>query len=215
MSISCKSERSLLSHGELEMVRPTHHPAIYDLDGKELHGLKVRIRAQRDKERGLARHKQREARGKAEPRGKNFPGDAEQPLKRKQVFAAALKRINKELDRLRTLEARETQVQAAHRALALRRAEKFCPTPRCRRHRTRGHATARSGASAEDRVSSNDRQHLAGNQGGSGHPRLAELAQIERLPRQVSAPLASTRRCPAARAPPAIRGRRRRRSRRR
>ena len=129
MSISCKSERSLLSHGELEMVRPTHHPAIYHLDGKELHGLKVRIRAQRDKERGLARHKQREARGKAEPRGKNFPGDAEQPLKRKQIFAAALKRINKELDRLRTLDARETQVQAAHRALALRRAEKFVQHP--------------------------------------------------------------------------------------
>jgi hypothetical protein len=200
----------LLSHGELEMVRPTHHPAIYDLDGKELHGLKVRIRAQRDKERGLARHKQREARGKAEPRGKNFPGDAEQPLKRKQVFAAALKRINKELDRLRTLESREKQVQAAHRALALRRAEKFVQHPGA--GVTARGGMCRSGASAEDRVSLNDRQHLAGNQGGSGHPRF-ELAQIERLRRQVSAPLASTT-MPGGSRPSSHSGRRRQPSRR-
>jgi hypothetical protein len=178
----------LLSHGELEMVRPTHHPAIYHLDGKELHGLKVRIRAQRDKERGLARHKQREARGKAEPRGKNFPGDAEQPLKRKQIFAAALKRINKELDRLRTLEARERQVQTAHRALALRRAEKLSNTP-YRRHRTRGmqpHAQVRRRKTVSPRMIGSISRAAKVAQA----PRFEELAQIERLRRQVSAPLA-------------------------
>jgi hypothetical protein len=129
LSISCKSERALLSHDEFEMVRTTHHPAIYDLDGKALQSLKGRLRQQRDKSRGLTRHKQREARGKAEPRGKSFPGSAEQPRKRKQIFAAALKRINKELDRLRNLEARDTHVEAARRALALRRAENFVHHP--------------------------------------------------------------------------------------
>jgi hypothetical protein len=128
LSISCKSERAMLSHDEFEMVRTTHHPAIYDLDGKELRDLKGRIRQQRDKARGLTRHKQREVRGKAEPRGKSFPGTAEQPLKRKQIFAAALKRINKELDRLRKLEARDAHVEAARRALALR-ADKFVHHP--------------------------------------------------------------------------------------
>jgi hypothetical protein len=111
------------------MVRTTHHPAIYDLDSKELVALKGRLRQQRSKARGLARHKQRETRGKAEPRGKRFPGNAEQPSKRKQIFAAALKRINKELDRLHKLEARDTHVEAARQALALRRAAQFAHHP--------------------------------------------------------------------------------------
>ena len=145
MSISCKSERAMLSHEEFEMVRTTHHPAIYDLDGKELRGLKGRIRQQRDKARGLTRHKQREVRGKAEPRGKSFPGTAEQPRQRKQIFAAALKRINKELDRLRKLEARDTHVEAARRALALRRAEKFV-------HHPAAGATANDGMQPNARV---------------------------------------------------------------
>ena len=42
MSIPCRSERSLLGQAELEMVRATHHPAIYALDGKELHALQGR-----------------------------------------------------------------------------------------------------------------------------------------------------------------------------
>ena len=129
MSIACKSERSQLSHAEFEAVRVTHHPLIYDLTGKELHALKLRLREERDKARTLARQKQREVRGKAEPRGKSFPGTAEQPLKRKQIFAAALKRVNKELDRLRKLEARTAQVEAARAALALHRAAKFVHHP--------------------------------------------------------------------------------------
>jgi hypothetical protein len=145
LATSCKSERALLSHEEFEMVRTTHHPAIYDLDGRELVGLKGRLRQQRNKARGLARQKQRETRGKAEPRGKSFPGNAEQPLKRKQIFAAALKRINRELDRLHKLEARDTHVEAARRALALRRAAQFV-------HHPAAGATARDGMQPQVRV---------------------------------------------------------------
>lgn len=129
MSIPSKSERSLLSYEDFETVRVTHHPAIYDLASKELHALKVRLREQRDKSRVLSRHRQRELRGKAEPRGKSFRGTPEHPRKRKQIFAAALKRINKELDRLRKLEAHSEHVDAAHRALALHRAKKFTHRP--------------------------------------------------------------------------------------
>jgi hypothetical protein len=129
MSMPSKYERSLLSHEEAEMIRATHHPAIYALDGKALQALRVRLREQRGKARTLARQKQREMRGKAEPRGSSFPGDAEQPQKRKQVFASALKRVNKELDRLHRLEARTAHVEAAHRALALQRAGNFVQHP--------------------------------------------------------------------------------------
>lgn len=129
MSTPCKSERSQLSHEEFEMVRITHHPAIYDLAGDELHALKQRLLEQRDKMRTLARQKQRELRGKAEPRGRSFPATAEWPRRRKQIFAAALKRVNKELDRLHKLEARTTHVETAHAALAQLRAAKFVRRP--------------------------------------------------------------------------------------
>ena len=129
MSIPCKSERSVLSQEEFEMVRATHHPAIYALNGKELHALRVRLREQRSKTRTLARQRQREMRGKADERGKSFPGSAEQPLKRKQVFANALKRVNKEIDRLRKFEARTVHVEAARRAFALSRSAKFVEYP--------------------------------------------------------------------------------------
>jgi len=129
MSLPCKSERSRLSHDEFELVRLTHHPAIYERTSDELKTLKLRLREQRNKERALARQKQRELRGKAEPRGKSFPGTADQPLLRKQVFAAALKRINKELDRLHKFEARAAHVEAARAALAQYRAAKFVHHP--------------------------------------------------------------------------------------
>lgn len=128
MSLPSKSERSLLSYEDFETVRVTH-PAIYDLAGKELQALKVRLREQRDKSQVLARHRQRESRGTAEPRGKSFSGPVEHPRKRKQIFSAALKRINKELDRLRKLEARAEHVDAAHRALALHRAKNLVHHP--------------------------------------------------------------------------------------
>src|SRR5262245_57878730 len=117
MSMSYKSERSLLSHEEHEVVQATHHPAIYQHDADALKALRVRLRELRDKERTLARQKQRERRGKAEPRGGSFPGTIDQPLLRKQVFAAALKRVNKELDRIAKLAVR-TAHEAAWRALA-------------------------------------------------------------------------------------------------
>jgi hypothetical protein len=129
MSVSCKFERSLVSHEEHEVLRLTHHPAIYDHDLDGLKTLRVRLRGLRDKERTLVRQKQRERRGKAEPRGGSFPGTVDQPLLRKQVFAAALKRVNKELARMAKLAARTAHVDAAWRALALRRAAQFTPHP--------------------------------------------------------------------------------------
>jgi len=122
MSVPCKFERSLLSHDEYEAIRVTHFPAIYSLDNDELQGARVRLREMRDKERTLARQKRREMRGKTEPRGGSFPGTAEQPLQRKQIFAAALKRINKEVSRLNHLAARAAFTESARRALAMRRA---------------------------------------------------------------------------------------------
>lgn len=129
MAISCKLERSLVSHEEYGVIQTSHHPEIYALDLSGLEKLRSRLQHMRDKEQTLARQKQREQRGKAEPRGASFPGTTEQPLKRRQVFANALKRVNKEVKRIRNLEARAANVDAARRALAMRRAANFSGYP--------------------------------------------------------------------------------------
>lgn len=128
MTIPCKFERSVLSHDEHDIVLRSHHPGIYEVGLEDLKALRQRLRDMRDRERTLAREKRREVRGKGEPRGKSFPGTAEHPLQRKQVFAGALKRVNKEIDRMEKLEARSAHVDAARRALAMRRAAQF-PSP--------------------------------------------------------------------------------------
>ena len=106
MSIPCKFERSILSHEEHEVILRSHHPGIYDSGLDELKRLRQRLRDMRSKERTLTRAKQREARSKGPPRGESFPGTVEHPLRRKQVFSAALKRVNREIDRLEKLEMR-------------------------------------------------------------------------------------------------------------
>ena len=129
MSIPCKRESALLSRDEYETIRLTHHPAIYDVEPAELESLRSRLRQMRGKEQTLSRQNRRETRGKGAPRGASFPGTAERPAQRKQVFAAALKRVNKELERIHNLEARTAHVEAARRALALHRAANFVSHP--------------------------------------------------------------------------------------
>jgi hypothetical protein len=77
----------------------------------------------------LWRASRREARGKGPSRGESFPGTAEHPPQRKQVFAGALKRVNKEIDRMQKLEVRTAHIEAARRALTMRRAAQFPPRP--------------------------------------------------------------------------------------
>ena len=89
MSIPCKFERSILSYDEHEIILRTHHPEIYDAALDDLKALRQRLREMRDKERTLARENRRAVRGKGAQRGASFPGTAEHPLRRKQVFAAA------------------------------------------------------------------------------------------------------------------------------
>jgi hypothetical protein len=127
MSIPCKFERSILSHEEHEIILRSHHPEIYDTGLDDLRALRQRLRGMRDRERTLARENRRVARGKAAPRGGSFPGTAESPLQRKQVFAAALKRVNREIERMQKLEVRTEHIEAARRALAMRRAAQFPP----------------------------------------------------------------------------------------
>ena len=161
MSIPCKFERSILSYDEHGVILSSHHPEIYEAALDDLKTLRQRLRDMRDKEGTLARAKRREARGKGPARGESLPGTAEHPLQRKQVFAAALKRVNREIHRMERLEARTAHVEAARRALAMRRAAQLPPPPQAgdtpgegmhplpiRRRRT-GVAPARIGSASQ------------------------------------------------------------------
>ncbi len=129
MRITCKTEQSLFDHDELELLRPSHHPAIYGVDPAALGELRAQLRRLRDKETTLAREKRREAGGKGASRGGGFPGTVERPQARAAALTAALRRVGKELKRQAVLEARARHVEAARRAFALGRAAPFTHHP--------------------------------------------------------------------------------------
>lgn len=137
MAMSRKDERSLLNHEEITLVDSTHHPEIAALSRDELEAARKRLRDIRNRERDLSHHKTRIARGKADPRGGSFPGTAELPRRRKQVFAHALRRVNSEMERVKGRESRARMVESQHRALAMKRGGSS--------HRPANTATASSG----------------------------------------------------------------------
>lgn len=118
MAMSTKMEHRLVTHDEFEIVAETHHPGIHDLSTEALTAARQRLRDLRAKERTLSRDMQRAIRGKGEQRGRSFPGNADKPARRKQVFAHALRRVNAELARRRVL----TVQQALRGVLALKKA---------------------------------------------------------------------------------------------
>jgi hypothetical protein len=122
MSMPTKAETALMSRDENDVVALTHHPAILDAEAEALVEARTRLRALLDKERTLVRGLRRSIRGKAETRGGSFPGDVDKPARRKQVLAAALKRLSRELSRREALAAREATRDAARKALALKQA---------------------------------------------------------------------------------------------
>lgn len=122
MTISVKSEKALLNHEEWELVAPTHHPALGSLADADVQAARKRLRELHDKEQGFARHKRRVGKGSAEARGGSFPGTAERPAERKQIFAQAIQRLNSEVERRRAHATRASSMTNHKQALARRRA---------------------------------------------------------------------------------------------
>lgn len=125
MSYCLHHERSLFGFEEFEPILKTHHPFVEEVDGEDLVALRSTLRAMRDKERTHARERRREARGKGPARGGGVPGTHEHPLRRKQVVASALRRLNGEIARRREIDALAANSEAARRALAMRSEARF------------------------------------------------------------------------------------------
>ena len=124
MSVPIATERRMLTGAEFEAVGRSHYPDICGLPREELIGVARRLREYRDKARDITRHRRRERRGKAEPRGANpAPNEAGTSVK-KQIFASALKRVNREIKRAGETEARPTLAESARRALETKRANR-------------------------------------------------------------------------------------------
>jgi hypothetical protein len=99
MSHSKTAEKRLLTADEFETVSRTHYPEIRHLDRKELSDLVSRLRDHRNKARDIARQQRREMRGKSEPRGATPAADNTGTALKGEIFAGAVKRLNREIAR--------------------------------------------------------------------------------------------------------------------
>jgi aminopeptidase N len=129
MAITRKEEQRLLSHEEARLVAPSHHPALAELSPDDLRALAQRLRTEHGRARDMVREASRARRGKGEARG--AASAAEKLLQKKQVFAAALRRVNGQFARKaevrqerRAARQAERNTAALRQALERRRAQK-------------------------------------------------------------------------------------------
>lgn len=121
MATNIAAERHLLGD-DFAVVAPSHYPALAALDATEALALARTLREHRNRLRGMAHANRRARRGKAEPRAA-APSDAAL-ARRKQVYAAALKRVNARLDVLHGQARRAWHASALQEALARKNAAK-------------------------------------------------------------------------------------------
>jgi hypothetical protein len=138
MSLPIATEQRMLTETEFEVVKQTHYPEICSLSKDELAGAARRLRDYRNKARDVARQQRREMRGKAAARGARPAGDNSGTLIKKQIFAGALRRVNRELKRSDKDEQRASQSENARRALELKRANRVRHHPSAGRTAKRG-----------------------------------------------------------------------------
>jgi hypothetical protein len=122
MATTRKEEARALSADERELVEKSHQPAIQDLSDADLSDLVKLVRERRDKAQAQANQRRREIRGKSASRGAK-PSSADDGSRRKvAVLAAAVRRLNSEIERRHRMAARIALVENAKRALAMKEA---------------------------------------------------------------------------------------------
>jgi hypothetical protein len=121
MARSMKHERRLLGADELTLVEKTHHPALGLLPDQDLAELRKLVRERRDRAHDIAARQRRELRGKAAPKGARAATDDSGTREKRDVLAAAMQRLNKEVTRRQAKAARQALIDGAKRALELRR----------------------------------------------------------------------------------------------
>lgn len=138
MATSIAAERRLLGD-DFALVANSHHPALGALSAADAVALARLLRDQRDRLRGMVHANRRARRGKGEARA--AAGHDAALLRRKQAFAAALKRVNARIERLHGEARRACHAAALADALARKRA--------ARSHHPGGGDTASAGMRAK------------------------------------------------------------------
>jgi hypothetical protein len=178
MSLSKSAEKRMLTADEFETVGRTHYPEIRELSRKDLSDLVRRLRDHRDKARDTARQQRREMRGKSEPRGATPASDDTGTARKGEIFAAAVKRVNREIARHdQRRSALRPAGQVAPRA-ATQAGERQARSPQARAHRIARHALdAEQGAHRRNRPARN-RPRLPVRQEIPGPPRQPVMIQL-------------------------------------
>lgn len=138
MATSIAAERRLLGD-DFALIANSHHPALAALSAEDALALARLLREQRDRLRGMVHANRRARRGKGEPRA--AAGHDPALLRRKQVFAAALKRVNARIELLHGEARRAYHAAALKEALARKQA--------ARAHHPGAGATAGAGMRAK------------------------------------------------------------------
>lgn len=137
-----RTEDRLLTGAERDAVRQSRHPDLQSLERDAVLALARRLRDYRDKARDIARERRRSQRGKAEPRGAGPAPSEEGVLLKKQVFAAAMKRVNSRIAALQSGDRRARTTEFLREALARKQ--------EAPRHHPDPGATARDGMNPLD-----------------------------------------------------------------
>jgi hypothetical protein len=119
MATTKRDERALLGEAAYQVVAPSHYPEIEALPAEELRSLANRLREHHAKARDLLREGRRARAGKGDAR-RAATAEHGKLTQRKQVYAAALKRVNSRFDAL-TAERRQEEHRAALRAALARK----------------------------------------------------------------------------------------------
>ena len=99
MGYSHKAERKRVGADEVELLDKSHHPALGKLSDAELAELRKLVGDRRERARPLGTQRRRAARRKAEPRGAQAAYDNTGTLRKADVLAGAIRRINAEVVR--------------------------------------------------------------------------------------------------------------------
>jgi hypothetical protein len=113
MARSIKQERRSLGADELTLVEKTHHPALGLLPDPDLAELRKLVRERRDRAQDIAARQRRELRGKAAPKGARAATDDSGTREKRDVLAAAMQRLNKEVTRRQAKAARQALIGGA------------------------------------------------------------------------------------------------------
>lgn len=123
MARAKKTEDRHLTQDERDLVDQSRAPALCKLEGPELVGLARRLRERRDRIKTLSRGRTRDAKG-----GDKAAGADTGAKEKKAALAAAVKRVNKEIERRRGLKRAELAGQAQKNLrAALRRRQEAHP----------------------------------------------------------------------------------------